>query len=384
MNPVSLLALAAGSVVLAHGSWWTLLSLAALKRPGLPVKAKREWKFVVVVPAHDEELLVASTVASLLAARFRPRPEVLVVADNCTDGTAEVARAAGATVLVRTDPARRGKSFALDFAIESLAARGEMPEALLFVDADTTVSSNLFEAVASRLECGAGAVQVHYAAAGSESELARLRRLAFLLVHWARPLGAARLGLGTSLKGNGMAMPWDVVRDGLGGAGLVEDAATSLWLARRGIAVRFEPSATVWGQMAASYEDAAVQDRRWEGGRFALMRDALGVTATAVVRGRIAVAAGALEVASPPLTVLGGLAVIVVIVGAAGLVPIWLALAAPASLVASAATGWLAARASPRDLVALARAPRFVLHKGRVYLSLLRDRAPRSWERTAR
>ena len=95
---------------------------------------------------------------------------------------------------------------------------------------------------------------------------------------------AGCLGLGTSLKGNGMAMPWDVVRGGLGGAGLAEDAATSLWLARRGIAVRFEPSATVWGQMAASYEDAAVQDRRWEGGRFALMRDALGVTATASVR----------------------------------------------------------------------------------------------------
>ena len=181
-----------------------------------------------------------------------------------------------------------------------------------------------------------------------------------------------------------MAMTWEVVRDGLGGAGLAEDAATSLWLARRGIAVRFEPAATVWGHMAASYDAASVQDRRWEGGRFGLMGKALLVAAAAAAQGRFAVAAGALEVAALPLTVVGALSMGVVVAGVAGVVPAWLALAAPGSLAAYVTIGWAAARVKPRDLAALLRAPRFVAYKAKIYISLMLRRGPRSWERTAR
>ena len=116
---------------------------------------ERPWCFVTIVPVHDEEQSLPATLASLAAARFEPQPEILVVADNCSDRTAEVAAAHGATVLVRDDPDRRGKGFALELAVATLAARAQPPDAVVFVDADTTVSRNLFEAISERLEAGA-------------------------------------------------------------------------------------------------------------------------------------------------------------------------------------------------------------------------------------
>ena len=173
---------------------------------------------------------------------FHSRPELIVVADNCMDETAIEAQTAGANVLVRSDSARRGKSFALDFALTHLSAREQTPDAVIFVDADSTVSATFYDAIAGRLHRGADVVQVHYAVSESDAPLVRLRSLAFALVHWARPLGAARLGLGGSLKGNGMAFRWAVVRDGFAGTGITEDAAATLALARRGIAIRRVPS----------------------------------------------------------------------------------------------------------------------------------------------
>ncbi len=264
-------------VVLAHGAWWRLLAAIAMRQPRGEARTERPWRFAVIVPAHNEEAMLGRCLDSLEAAPFAVRPEVIVVADNCTDGTAFVARRKGATVLVRDDPERRGKGYALDFALAHLAERELTPQAVLFVDADTTVSPEFFEAIAMRIEAGASAVQVYYAPdTGSGEGLARLRRLQFALLHWARPLGATRLRLGVGLKGNGMAMTWDVAREGIGAEGLAEDAAMTLALARRGIAVAFEPRATVTGHVAARYDAARTQDERWERGRFGLVLPALG------------------------------------------------------------------------------------------------------------
>lgn len=379
----AVLAAAPGAVALVHGAWWTALAIAALRRP-VPSETGGGMRFTVMVPAHDEELLVGDCVRSLLAAPWEPRPEVLVVADNCRDATSAVAADAGATVLERTDALNRGKSYALDFAIDQIRRRASQPDAVVVVDADSTVSDSFFAGLAHELGGGAQVCQAYYVVAGGDAPLTRLRRLAFMLVHWARPLGASRLGLGVGLKGNGMAFRWEIAREGLGGQGLTEDADTTLALAARGVAVAFAPGARVSGFMAANYADAGVQDQRWEGGRLALMGKALRVAAGALRRGDRRCAGAALEVAAPPLSVVAGLAVVGAAVSAVGAAPAWLGAAAVASVVAYAATGWTAARAGAQDLLALVQAPRFILHKLRVYAALAARRGPGSWERTTR
>ena len=91
------------------------LSLAALfVRLRTSFNAATQRRFAIVVPAHNEEIAIAKTVGSLVSIEY-PRAlfDVLVVADNCTDTTAALARAGGAEVLERTDAVQRGKGYAL-------------------------------------------------------------------------------------------------------------------------------------------------------------------------------------------------------------------------------------------------------------------------------
>lgn len=374
-------------LVLAHGGAWTVLSLVALPRPRATRRdgtgATGPLRMAVIVPAHNEELLLGACLDSLLADVHSPRPEIIVVADNCSDGTAGIARARRVTVLERADRAERGKSYALEHALAHLRTCTAPPDAVVVIDADTTVGPGFLRAMADRLSGGAEAVQAYYQAA-PEGEVAALRRLALMLLHYARPLGASRLGLGTGLKGNGMALRWAVVRDGLGGAGITEDAAMTVDLAGRGVRVAFAPLATVLGHMAATYGGAAVQDRRWEAGRLSLAGRALASGVRALRRGDVACAAAAFEVASLPLSLLVALAGAGAALGLVGIGPLWLALAAPASLVTYAGTGWAAARATRRDLRALAAAPRFLVHKASVYAGIAAGRGPAEWQRTGR
>lgn len=375
------------ALVLAHGAWWTFLSCVAVARPsaGRQILPERRPTIVVVVPAHNEAAHIEGCVASLKssAADYGPA-SVLVVADNCSDDTARLAEDAGARVLERHDPARLGKHYALEYAIADLGC-GTPPGIVAFVDADSTVSTNFVDAIAAALTGNADAVQVHYATrSGTETSLARIRRVAFLLAHWSRPLGASRIGLGTGIKGNGMAVTWTIAAGGLGGEGITEDAAMTLSLAEHGIAVRFVPAATVWGEMPERYADARTQDTRWEGGRFALAPRALRVALGELVRCRIATAAAAVEIASLPLSLLVAGSVVAAVAAPVTGGSLILATGAGASLFTYVAVGALAARVSWRDLVALLAVPRFLLYKAGVYARIAVHGRPSTWERTGR
>lgn len=355
----------------AQAAWWLMLSCLALKRPdGPPIQRGRE-SVAVVIPAHNETLLVGRTVQSIAESgrKHDGQVRICVVADNCSDDTVAVALMAGAFVYERKDLNRRGKSYALEFGLRRIRRWQVPPDVVIFVDADSNVSPEFVAACVDRIRRGAGAVQVHYEAAAGSETVRRVRRLAFALVHWSRPLGAARLGLGTSLKGNGMAFPWSTVEEGIAGTGVAEDAAMSLTLARRGIRVEFEPRASVKGHMARDWTSAATQDMRWEYGRLALCGRGIG-TLVRAVRAHPSACNGALEAISPSLTIValvacvGGVAWTV-----AGGFPLF-GFAGMGLLCLYVTTGWAAARVDPGDLVACLSLPRFVLFKLNLFARL--------------
>jgi cellulose synthase/poly-beta-1,6-N-acetylglucosamine synthase-like glycosyltransferase len=370
------------STALAFGGWWTVLSVVALRRPAGIAPAKSSLRWVVIVPAHNEEQLIEKTIRSIAAAGVAG-DSIFVIADNCTDATGGIARGAGATVLERVNHRERGKCYALNFALAHLRAQPTAPEAVAMIDADSEVSSAFFDAMAHRLTSGAEIVQSHYRAGGGSTPVATLRRLALALVHWARPLGASRLGLPTTLKGNGMAFRWAVLEGGFPGEGIAEDASATLEFARRGVVVMFEPNATVTGLMATTYHEAKVQDLRWEGGRMAMMKRALALAFGMAVRGKFRAGAACLEVASPPLTLVGLLATGGVVLALTGAGSFALAASAAGLLLAYVTLGLAAARPNASDLRAAVHVPRFMLHKLAVYMRLTRG-GPTSWQRTSR
>ena len=231
-----------------------LLLLALMSRTTLPpVCSSREVRFVVVVPAHNEERGIARTVDNLLGLDWpRDRFRALVVADNCRDATAARAAEAGAEVLVRIDPDRRGKGYALERAFEQVLSAGGA-DAVVVIDADTIASPNLLSAFAARLELGALAVQAEYAVLNPDASWrTRLMTLAFALFHDVRSRGRERLRLSCGLRGNGMCFASEALRRVPHRAfSLVEDIEYGIRLGLEGIRSTTQPrraSAVRWSR----------------------------------------------------------------------------------------------------------------------------------------
>ncbi|HWC30196.1 MAG TPA: glycosyltransferase family 2 protein, partial [Dehalococcoidia bacterium] len=189
------------------------MALAALSnRKGPPEGPSGSTRFAVIIPAHDEEAMLPQTLRSL-ALQTYPHElyEVHVIADNCSDRTAALARDLGATVHERHDPANPGKGQAIAWLLPQLTSK---PDVYVFIDADTTVDPDLLVAFDRRFASGSDALQASYRVSDPESApLITLRALAFGLMHELRGRAKARLGLSIGIWGNGFALSRSVLEE---------------------------------------------------------------------------------------------------------------------------------------------------------------------------
>jgi cellulose synthase/poly-beta-1,6-N-acetylglucosamine synthase-like glycosyltransferase len=243
--------------VLAGCGYLALLTLAS-RRAGAPCPARLPLRFSVIVPAHDEEAGIAETVRNLRALDWpRERFQVIVVADNCSDGTAFRAAVAGARVLVRNDRERRGKGYALAHAFDAVLAEGRA-DAVVVVDADTVPSPNLLREFAAHLERGDRAVQADYGVANPDASWrTRLMAVALGSFHILRSVARERLGLSCGLRGNGMCFSTSLLREVPHHAfSIVEDVEYGLRLGERGVRIAYAGEAHVYGEMVSSGDAA--------------------------------------------------------------------------------------------------------------------------------
>lgn len=226
-------------------------------------------KFAVVIPAHNEAAAIVRCVRSISACTPPDSVEaqILVVADNCTDATAELARTANARVLVRTDSAKRGKGFALQYAFQILLDEGF--DAVFVVDADSVVDSNLLLEVVRKFRSGADGVQVRYVVLNPhDSVRTRLMNVAFMAFNVLRARGRARLGLSVGIFGNGFGLSRATLKAVPHDAhSLVEDLEYHLQLVQAGRKIVFVDRTHVRADMPTGGRGTATQRARWEGGR---------------------------------------------------------------------------------------------------------------------
>lgn len=363
--------------------------LAGLRR--LPGQADRDAlpRTVVLMPAHDEAAGIGATIAALAGARAAG-VELLVVADNCRDDTAAVARAAGATVVERHDPGRRGKGYALAFGRDALAANP--PACVTILDADCMVAGDGIERLARRCVATDSPVQSTYLfrPLPDAPPATAVSNFAFLVKNLVRQQGMARLGGVAALTGTGMAIPWADFRDApLASDDLVEDLALGIWLTRRGRPPRFAADVTTWSDAVAG-ADLLTQRRRWEHGFIATARRrALPLVAGGIARCRRATIWLGLHLLVPPLALLMilGLTMLVATVAIALVGGSWWVPGAIAALLALAGGAVIAAWArygreqiGARQLLAV---PRYIAGKLPIYRSLV-GKGPAEWQRTRR
>ncbi|MFE8604140.1 exopolysaccharide biosynthesis GT2 family glycosyltransferase EpsU [Archangium violaceum] len=378
--------------VFAAAGYLLLLTLLSGEKKAPPQVAPR-LKFDIIIPAHNEEAGIARTVSNLSRVDWPVElRRILVVADNCADATADRAREAGATVLVRHNQELRGKGYALQHAFERSLADG-FADAVVVVDADTEVTPNLLHAFALRLEAGAQAVQAHYGVLNPHASWrTRLMAVAMALFHKVRSLGRERLGVSCGLRGNGMCFTHAIIRQVPHEAfSIVEDLEYGIRLGKAGQRVHYAWEAEALGEMVTSEKAARSQRRRWDGGRMAMTRKfGLPLLAEGLRKGDKVLVDLAMDLLVPPLSwvVLGAGAVTV----AAGALSLWLGHPTLSSYLASASVlslvlyvmrGWWVSGMGLAGLSALAWAPFYVAWK--VWLMLSRPEEKKGeWVRTTR
>jgi cellulose synthase/poly-beta-1,6-N-acetylglucosamine synthase-like glycosyltransferase len=382
----------AGLPVFAASGYLFLLTLRS-RRPSPPRYGDARKRFHVVVPAHDEAAGIAETVRSLLAIDY-PRElfEVVVVADNCTDDTAERARQAGATVLERVDRARRGKGYALAHAFERSIAQGDV-DAVVVIDADTVVSPNLLRAFDARLQHGAKAVQADYAVRNPEAGWrTQLMAIAFGMFHVVRSAGRESLGASCGLRGNGMCFATDLLEEVPHDAfSIVEDLEYGIRLGERGHRVHYAGEAHVYGEMVSSEKASRSQRERWEGGRWQMAKlHALPLLRRAWRERSLLLADLGADLLVPPLSTLAvatatGLAASVAlsIVTLRPNAAMILFGASGAFLLVYVARGWHVSGTGLRGLASLARAPFYVAWKATLK-ARKKGEEQKEWVRTTR
>lgn len=345
---------------------------------------------VIVVPAHDEEPIIARSLLKLRDAAGR-RARILVVADNCSDSTAMIARECGVDVIERIDAQRRGKGYALDFA--RLELQPDPPEIVMIVDADCAIDSPSIERVIGACLATARPCQAVYlqspVANGPPS--VQLSTFAFFVRNEVRQRAMQRLAGRVHLVGTGMAFPWPLFDQiDLATGNIVEDLHMGLELADAGHAPLLVDDARIWSD-AASEKATIDQRRRWEGGYFeSAAKWAPRLLLRSLRRRDLRGLWAAINLFIPPLTLLvmldlSALMVVLVFWLAGG--PVWPFLSLTGSLLIAGFGLVLVWGFGGRRFVSLrglAKIPFYLLWKMPLYVGLARQGAPKEWLRTSR
>ena len=244
-------------------------------------------KLVVVIPAHNEAEGIAACIENLqLSLNKSSGCDIVVIADNCQDDTAEKVIKAGAKVLVRHDDVNRGKGYALDYAFNILLA--DKYDGYLVLDADSRIDEELISEFQYAFAHGIDAVQCRYRIANpDQSRRARLNFIAWLAFNELRLLGREKLRVSVGILGNGFALSRKVLEAVPYEAGsIAEDMEYHLRLVAAGFKVHFLDTVCVYSDSPNQDTNAASQRTRWEGGRFRLIIDHVPHLLREVLKGK--------------------------------------------------------------------------------------------------
>ncbi|MEP3224699.1 MAG: glycosyltransferase family 2 protein [Parasphingorhabdus sp.] len=346
-------------------------------------------KIAILIPAHNETSIIDETIKTLKS-RIPENAQILVVADNCSDDTAVLARAAGADVVERSSSTDRGKGFALAHGRDILAATP--PDVVIILDADCMLdkhSAQKLAFAAQSLGAPVQATNLIHSPAGAPP-MVQISNFAMLMKNLIRQRGMTRMGGAALLTGTGMAFPWPVfAKAPLASGDLAEDLSLGVSLTKSGQTPLFVESAGVTS-LAAAKEDTLVQRTRWEHGFLSTAKaQALPLIGSGLLPWSKAQFFLGLHLLVPPLALLFASGLVVILLS--GLLKFWGASPLPFQIISTIVflsilttlAAWIIAGRSVLSFGALARIPLYILWKIPVYLKLFKGKETQ-WIRTRR
>ncbi len=259
----------------------------------------------VLIPAHNEKKVIGRTLRALLP-QLTAHDQLVVIADNCTDNTAELARQMGVNVIERNDLIHKGKGYALDYGLRFIESNS--PEVVTIVDADCIVQPDSLNQILLEVARTKRPVQALYLMEQTTKSNSKnlISVLAFKIKNLVRPSGLAKLRLPCLLTGTGMAFPWSVISQApLATGNIVEDMQLGIDLAIAGNAPLFCTQAKVIGVLPQKEQAANSQKTRWIHGHLQTLHTQVPkLIKASIIQRRFDLLAIALDLCVPPLSLL--------------------------------------------------------------------------------
>ncbi|MBD3615438.1 MAG: glycosyltransferase family 2 protein [Gracilimonas sp.] len=376
-----------------------ILSILAYKERDIKsLQAQTKKKFVIVVPAYNEADTIARTLQNLLDVDYpADKFDVLVIADNCTDNTAEIAKKEGTKVMIRNNPEKRGKGYALRYCFDKmLQNKKKYPyDAVVVVDADSIVTENLLR-VMNKYSEGGGKVIQGYLTVDSKPNVwtSEIIRIGFALYNYVRPLARRALGYPAGLRGNGMCFSMDVLEEIPWDAySLTEDLEYGLKLLLHDVNVVFAPEAIGYNVVPEDAKNAESQRERWEIGRYPVLKKYFGkLFLTALKRRSFKILDTLIDLVTPPIV---NLLVFSAVMSVASLLLWWFGIQQTLLYfwlwcgviglgIFHALLGLHAANAGKSAYRSLLYVPKYALWKIYIYFKILFKGRTSEWVRTSR
>lgn len=347
-------------------------------------------KTTVLIPAHNEAEQI-SEVLQVLKQQITKRDQIIVIADNCHDNTAELARATGVTVLERENLQDRGKGYALDYAMQQLKANP--PEVLVVLDGDCIIEPSTIANITRKAIATGRPVQATYLMEQPEdtSLKDRISMFSLKVKNLVRLLGLNRLGWHCLLTGSGMAFPWSLIKEvSLAGSKTTDDTQLTVDLTLAGSTPVFCEEALVVGRLMKG-EDAQSQRSRWEHGQLEMILvEVPRLLKSFITTGNFAALGLALDIAVPPLSLLVMLWIasaiatwIAALVGGVSWTPAILVSIAGGFLIGGVLMSWLRFGREDLPFKNLIAIPFYILSKIPIYLKFIVQPQSR-WLKTER
>ena len=256
----------------------SLCSLVKLKEK--PLKVKKDHRFMAIIPAHNEEQVVGNLVESLKNQDYnKDLYDIYVIADNCTDSTARIARNAGAIVYERFDETQKTKGAALDWFLQQKIKENAPYDAICIFDADNIVDKNFIKAMNKKLCQGEEVVQGYRDIKNpTDNWITSGYALFYWSMHRFYHLARYNLGLSPMLNGTGFMVSFDIIKENNGWktVTLTEDIEFSLQRILNGRKLGWATDAIVYDEQPTGFKQSWSQRSRWTVGHMQCMKEYTG------------------------------------------------------------------------------------------------------------
>ncbi|MDR0978951.1 MAG: glycosyltransferase family 2 protein, partial [Lachnospiraceae bacterium] len=248
-------------------------SLIKLKEK--PLLIDKNHKFMAIIPAHNEHQVVKNLIESLKKQNYpKELYDIYVIADNCTDNTAEIARNAGAIVLERFDEEKKTKGYALQWFLAKQIEEKADYDALCIFDSDNIVDSEFLKAMNKKLCQGEEVVQGYRDIKNpTDNWITAGYAIFYWTMHRFYHLARYNLGLSPLLNGTGFMVRFDLVKEeGWNTKTLTEDIEYSLINIAKGRKLGWSTEAIVYDEQPLKFSQSWKQRERWTVGHLQCMK----------------------------------------------------------------------------------------------------------------